>query len=222
MKKLAGVLAGSGFLDGSEIQEVVMTLLAFERLGVELEWFAPDREQAHVVDHLRAAPIKESRNVLQESARMVRGAISPLNRLDPADFDGLVLPGGFGAAKNLCSFAFEGAGMQVLQELAIRVTGFHKQNKPLGLICIAPVIAAKVLGEAGHQPLVTIGTHQETAAAITSWGARHEECGPEAICCDPRNLLVSTPAWNAAERATQVEVGINNLATKLNSMLEGD
>lgn len=219
MKRVAGILAGCGFLDGAEIQEAVITLLAFERRGVAIDWYAPDQEQAHVVDHLKGAPVTGSRNVLQESARIVRGAIRPLTELRLEEVQGLVLPGGFGAAKNLCSFAFDGVEMSVLPALAALLRQGHSLKRPMGFICIAPVIAARVLGADGHHPLVTIGNHEGTIEAILNWGARHEECSPEEICVDEDNLLVSTPAWNAASQALQVEKGINLLAESLINLM---
>lgn len=218
-KKVAGVLAGCGFLDGAEIQEAVLTLLALEKRGVQLSWFAPDQPQAQVVDHLTGQPVAgESRNVLRESARIVRGEVRPLTELDMAEYDGLVLPGGFGAAKNLCSFAFEGAAMHVLPALQARILQAHALRKPMGFLCIAPVIAARVLAAAGARPKVTIGDHAATAAAIAGWGAVHQVCAADEICLDSPNLLVSTPAWNAARGISQVAAGIEKLGERLARM----
>jgi enhancing lycopene biosynthesis protein 2 len=219
-KKVAGVLAGCGFLDGAEIQEVVLILLALEKRGVVLEWYAPVGPQAHVVDHLTGQPVPgESRDMLRESARIVRGEVKPLAELDVAAVDGLVLPGGFGAAKNLCSFAFEGRSMTVLPELELRVRRAHELRKPMGFLCIAPVIAARVLGAAGARPKLTIGDHEPVAEAIRSWGGTHEVCAADEICVDAQNLLVSTPAWNAARSIVQVAAGIDKLGERLARMI---
>lgn len=220
MKRIAGVLAGCGVYDGAEIQEAVIVLLAFARRGVAVDWFAPDMEQAHVVDHLAGQPAAgERRNVLVESARIVRGAVRPLVELDAGAYDGLVLPGGFGAAKNLCSYAFEGAAMSVLPGLEKLVLDFHRAHKAMGFVCIAPVIAARVLGAAGRYPLVTIGDDAGTAKDIQGWGASHEIQPADGVCVDPGNRLVSTPAWNAAVEPLQVERGIEALAERLTAML---
>jgi len=220
MKRIAGVLAGCGVYDGAEIQEAVISLLAFERRGIAVDWFAPDMPQRHVVDHLAGTEAPgETRNVLVESARIVRGAVRPLAALEAGSYDGLLLPGGFGAAKNLCSFAFDGAAMSVLPELEQAVLAAHRAHRALGFVCIAPVIAAKVLGAAGRYPLVTIGDHGPTIEAIQSWGASHEIQPADGVCVDPGNKLVTTPAWNAASSALQVEVGINRLAERLGQML---
>ncbi len=219
MKKIACVLSGCGYLDGAEIQEAVITMLALLRRGVEVQWFAPDRDQHHVMNHLSAEAAPGERNLLVESARIVRGEIKTLSELAIEDFDGLVMPGGFGVAKNLCSFAFEGAGMQVLPEVEDLVISGHRQHKALGFICIAPVIPAFVLGRAGRYPLVTIGNHPGTIQAIESWGASHELSTAEQICVDLGNKLVTTAAWNCAENPVQVETGINKLVERLLEMI---
>lgn len=216
MKRVAGVLAGCGFLDGAEIQEAVLTQLALEQRGVALDWFAPDRPQHHVVDHVQGRPLAgETRNVLAESARIARGRVRPLASLDLSQFGGLVMPGGYGAAKNLCDFAFAGAGMSVLPELAALVLAARRADLALGFLCIAPVIAAQVLGQAGHRPRVTIGSDTATAAAIRSWGAEHVDCTAVEICVDEANRLVSTPAWNAAASIVEVAEGVQALAGRL-------
>jgi enhancing lycopene biosynthesis protein 2 len=220
MKKVAGVLAGCGFLDGTEIQEAVLTLFSLEKRGVAVEWFAPHQPQHHVVNHASGEPAaRESRDVLAESARIVRGAVRPLSELDMGDYDGLVVPGGFGAAKNLCTFAFEGAQTRVLPELEAQILLARETRKPMGFICIAPVIAARVLARAGRRPLVTIGDHKESAAVIRSWGAQHQDCAADELCADADNLLLSTPAWNAARSITQVAAGIDLLAGRLARMI---
>jgi enhancing lycopene biosynthesis protein 2 len=219
-KKIAGVLAGCGYLDGAEIQEAVLTLLALEKRGAKVSWFAPAQPQAHVVNHISGQPAGgESRNVLVESARIVRGDIHPLSDLDMADFDGLVLPGGFGAAKNLCSFAFDGAAMKVLPALEAQLLKGHSLRRPMAFLCIAPVIAARVLGAAGARPKVTIGSDKATILAIQGWGAQHQACAADEICLDTMNLLVSTPAWNEARTIVQVAAGIEKLGERLCRMI---
>src|SRR5512137_26815 len=149
-KRVGVVLAGCGYLDGAEIQEAVCTLLALDRRKAKLVAMAPDVEQLHVVDHVRSAPVDGARrNVLAESARIVRGKIVDLAKVKAADLDALVFPGGFGAAKNLCSFATEGAKMKVNHQVERLVREMRAAAKPMGFVCIAPVIAAKVLGGDG-------------------------------------------------------------------------
>ena len=147
MTKVAVVLSGCGVYDGSEIYESVLTLLQLDKLGVEVQAFAPNVAQAHVINHLNGEPTETSRNVLEEAARIVRGNIKPLNEANAADFDALIVPGGFGAAKNLSSFAFDGAQMTVNPDFLTFAKAMHAANKPIGLICIAPAMAAAICGD---------------------------------------------------------------------------
>jgi enhancing lycopene biosynthesis protein 2 len=219
MKKLAGVLSGCGFLDGAEIQEAVITMLAFQKFKIQLDWYAPDKAMHHVVDHCNSSVTDERRNVLKESARIVRGQIQDLCKLDMSNYDGLVMPGGFGVAKNLCNFAFKGAEMEVMPLVADLIQKVHQQHKVMGFICISPILPAFVLGQLGRYPIITIGNHQETIDAISSWGGSHETTRPEQICVDLGNRIVTTPAWNSAENLAQVEEGIYKLAEKISEML---
>jgi len=211
-KRVGVVLAGCGFLDGAEIHEATCTLLSLDRRGATLVAAAPDVEQMHVVDHLRQAPAEgEQRNVLAESARIVRGKIRDLAELSANDVDALVFPGGFGAAKNLCSFAVEGRGMRVLPEVERIVHEMRAASKPMGFICISPVIAARLLGGEGVK--VTIGNDADTAAAIASWGARHVECKVDEIAIDERLKVVSTPAYMLGPWIGAVATGIDKLVS---------
>lgn len=211
-KRVGVVLAGCGFLDGAEIHEATCTLLSLDRRGATLVAAAPDVEQMHVVDHLRQAPAEgEQRNVLAESARIVRGKIRDLAELSANDVDALVFPGGFGAAKNLCSFAVEGRGMRVLPEVERIVREMRAASKPMGFICISPVIAARLLGGEGVK--VTIGNDADTAAAIASWGARHVECKVDEIAIDERLKVVSTPAYMLGPWIGAVATGIDKLVS---------
>ena len=147
-KRVGVVLAGCGYLDGAEIHEATLTLLSLDKRGVTVKAFAPDKPQMHVVDHQKTEPQEgEVRNVLQESSRITRGDIQPLSEFNADDVDALIFPGGFGAAKNLCNFAVEGPNMSVEADVSAAIEAVHGQGKPLGFICIAPVIGAKVLGE---------------------------------------------------------------------------
>ncbi len=211
-KRVGVVLAGCGFLDGAEIHEATCTLLSLDRRGATLVAAAPDVEQLHVVDHLRQAPAEgERRSVLAESARIVRGNIRDLAALSAEDVDALVFPGGYGAAKNLCSFAVEGRAMRVVPEVERIVREMRAASKPMGFICISPVIAARLLGADGVK--VTIGNDADTAAAITSWGARHVECGVEDIVVDDRLKVVSTPAYMLGPWIAPVATGIDKLVS---------
>jgi enhancing lycopene biosynthesis protein 2 len=219
MKKMAGVLSGCGFLDGAEVQEVVLTMLAFQRFDVSIDWFAPDNYQYHVIDHKTSGEMSEKRNVLRESARIVRGEVRDLSELKIEDYNGLVMPGGYGVAKNLCNFAFKGADMEVMPLIADLIQRVHQQHKVMAFMCIAPILPAFILGKIGRYPIVTIGSDADIIKAVSSWGASHEITRPEKICVDLGNRIVTTPAWNAADDLLQVADGINSLAEKVSKML---
>lgn len=212
--KVAVILSGCGVYDGSEIHEAVITLLALARAGAEVTCAAPDMPQAHVLDHTNGT-ITESaeRNVLTEAARISRGKITPLSALNPDDFDALIFIGGFGAAKNLSSFAFDGADYQVVPEVTTLIQTAHASKKALGFMCIAPTLAAAALGDHGVQ--VTIGNDSSTAAALESKGAKHINCPVDEIVIDTANRVVTTPAYMLAENILQAEAGINKLVSEL-------
>ncbi len=197
MKKIGVLLSGCGFLDGAEIRESVLTLLALDKLRErhphEVVMFAPNIPQHHVVDHLVKTPVDGQRNVLAESARIARGNILDLAKVNPSELAGLIMPGGYGVAKNLCSFAFKGAAGEVNPAVRSLVEGLHASRRPIGAVCIAPALVALVLGRHGVE--VTIGNDRETAAEIAKTGARHQECEVHDICVDATHKVVSTPAY---------------------------
>jgi enhancing lycopene biosynthesis protein 2 len=209
-KKVAVVLAGCGFLDGAEIHEAVITLLALDRAGAEIVCAAPDVAQAHVVNHAKGEPAAgEKRNVLVEAARIARGNIVDLAKLDAKSVDAAIFPGGYGAAKNLCTWAFEQDAGEVNPEVARFVRDVHAARKPLGFICIAPVIAAKVLGQ--EHPQLTIGTDADTAASIEKMGGKHVDCPVRDAVVDRERRIVTTPAYMLAGRISEAADGIEKL-----------
>ena len=213
-KRVGVLLSGCGFLDGAEIHEATCTLLSLDRRKVTLVATAPDVAQMHVVDHLAQQPaVGQGRSVLVESARLVRGRITDLAKVSAADLDALILPGGFGAAKNLCSFAVEGRQMRVLPAVEALIRAMRAAGKPMGFICIAPVLAAKVLGADGVR--LTIGDDAETAGAMESWGARHVACAVDQIVVDERLRVVSTPAYMLGPWIADVAAGIDKLVAKV-------
>lgn len=208
MSKVAVILSGCGVYDGAEINEAVLTLLCLEQQGASYQCFAPDREQMHVINHLTGEPVEgETRNVLVEAARIARGNIKPLGEASAADFDALVVPGGFGAAKNLCDFAVAGDGMKVQADFLGLAQAFHQAGKPIGLICIAPVMAAAICGEGAR---CTIGNDTETAAAIKAMGGEHLECPVSEARVDADNKLVTTPAYMLAGSVSEAYAGIGD------------
>ncbi|MRR22244.1 isoprenoid biosynthesis protein ElbB [bacterium] len=189
--KAAVVLAGCGVMDGAEIHEAVMTLYAIDKNGGSYQVFAPNMAQHHVINHITGETMKESRNVLTEAARIARGNIKALTEYRAEDFDALIFPGGFGVAKNLCTYAFDGPDCQVdrVVEQAIRTT--HRAGKPIGALCISPVLIAKVLGDV----TVTIGSDSGTAADIGKLGGKHENRQHGEVTVDRENLIVTAPCY---------------------------
>ena len=211
---VAVILSGCGVYDGSEIHEAVITLLALARAGAEVTCAAPDMLQAHVLDHTKGTITEAAeRNVLTEAARISRGKITALSALDSDAFDALIFIGGFGAAKNLSSFAFDGADYKVVLEVTTLIQQAHANKKALGFMCIAPALAAAALGDLGVQ--VTIGNDAGTAAALESKGAKHVNCPVDGVVIDTPNRVVTTPAYMLAGGILDVEAGINKLVSEL-------
>ena len=209
-KRVGVVLAGCGYLDGAEIHEATLTLLSLDKRGVTVKAFAPDKPQMHVVDHQKTEPQEgEVRNVLQESSRITRGDIQPLSEFNADDVDALIFPGGFGAAKNLCNFAVEGPNMSVEADVSAAIEAVHGQGKPLGFICIAPVIGAKVLGDKGVK--LTIGHDEGTAEAVESFGAKHVPCDVTNAVLDTDHKVASCPAYMLGPSIAPVAEGIDKV-----------
>ena len=211
-KKIAVILSGCGVYDGAEIHESVITLLRLDQRGAQVQCFAPDIAQLHVINHLTGEEMPESRNVLVESARIARGAVKDIGQANAADFDALIVPGGFGAAKNLSNFAVEGAGCSINPQVLALAEAFAEAGKPVGLICISPALAAKIYGPG---VTCTIGNDADTAAALDKMGATHVECTVEDIVEDPARKLVSTPAYMLGKNISEVASGINKLVDRV-------
>lgn len=212
MKKVAVILSGCGVYDGAEIHESVLTLLHLELQQASYQCFAPDTRQHHVVNHLTGEEMPEQRNVLVEAARIARGAIKALSELKPAEFDAVVLPGGFGAAKNLSDFAFKGSDAAVLPELKQCIQAFATAGKPVGFICIAPAMIPRIYPDPVS---LTIGTDVDTATAIEHMGAQHVQCQVQDIVVDHQAKVVSTPAYMLAQSVTEASTGIEKLIAAL-------
>jgi enhancing lycopene biosynthesis protein 2 len=216
-KKIGVLLAGCGVYDGSEIHEAVITLLALDRAGADVLMCAPDVAQMHVVNHLTGEPEPgATRNVLVESARIARGKVQDVARVRAKDLDGLILPGGFGAAKNLCDFAVKGKDCTVHPEVARLVREVHAQGKPVAAVCIAPALLARVLG--AEAPQVTIGTDAGTAAALEAMGAHHVSCSVTEHVVDKQRKLITTPAYMLAQRISEAATGIEKTVAELMAM----
>ncbi|MCW7555724.1 isoprenoid biosynthesis glyoxalase ElbB [Endozoicomonas gorgoniicola] len=211
-KKVAVILSGCGVYDGAEIHESVLTLLALDRQGAEYQCFAPDIPQHHVINHCTGDEMDQERNVLVESARIARGEIKPVQSLHVEDYDALILPGGFGAAKNLSDFAFNGADVRVQVDVLAITKAFADKGKPLGLLCIAPALAGRIFSE-GVQ--ATVGNDEATAQAIEATGVKHINCAVDDIVVDEQHKLVTTPAYMLANRIGEAADGIEKLVEKV-------
>lgn len=216
--KIGVILSGCGVFDGAEIHESVITLLAIDRLGGEAVVCAPDVDQMHVVNHLSGEVVEgERRNVLVESARIARGAIRDVREVSAGELDALILPGGFGAAKNLCDFAVKGADCEVNEDVAALVRAVHGQGKPVAAVCIAPALVAKVLGDEG--PELTIGSDPGTAGALESMGASHVGCAVSDFVVDQQRRLITTPAYMLAQSISEAADGIERTVAALFDMI---
>jgi enhancing lycopene biosynthesis protein 2 len=216
MKKIAVVFSGCGNKDGSEITESVSLIIALNKLGALVEYFAPDIEFTPK-NFLTNKPLSEKRNVMVESSRISRSQMKPLAELNPDHFDGLALPGGFGAALHLSTWASKGSQCEVLPELKSAIEKFYQQSKPIAAICIAPVIIAKVLGK--HKVTVTVGDDTETALEIQKTGAVHETCPVDDFITDRGCKVITTPAYMYDDaKPDQVFTGISGLAKELIEM----
>jgi len=211
-KKVAVILSGCGVYDGAEIHESVITLLRLDQRGAQVQCFAPNIAQMHVINHLTGEEMPESRNVLVESARIARGNVKDLGEADVDDFDALIVPGGFGAAKNLSSFAVDGPGCSVHPDVLALAEAFAEAGKPVGLICISPALAAKIYGPG---VVCTIGNDADTSAAIVKMGGTHEECDVHDIVEDTQRKLVSTPAYMLAQSISEAASGIYKLVDRV-------
>ena len=216
MKAQVGViLCGSGYLDGSEIQESVFTLYFLERSGAKVQCYAPDRDQLHVVNHLTGESTGESRNALVESARIARGQVQALEKANIRELDALVLPGGYGAAKNLSSFAKDGGAGTVDVHLQKLLRDALSAKKPIVSICISPAIVALALQKESTGLSLTIGHDEATANAIEQLGSQHVSCPVKEIVVDEKNRMISTPAYMIGSGPAEVAAGIESAINKL-------
>ena len=216
MIQVGVVLSGCGVQDGSEIYEAVLTILALEKAGVQILALAPDVAQAEVVNHYTGAETRmETRDVLSESARITRGKIQALNAVSEPDLDALILVGGYGAAKNLCTYANDGPRGHVNEDLRRLIVEMNNLRKPIGAMCIASVVVAMALRDAEQHPILTIGSDERVAADLEQMGAKHQNTRADQICYDPAHNIVSTPAFMLAENMVQCEPGIFKLVDQV-------
>ncbi|NOQ23751.1 MAG: isoprenoid biosynthesis glyoxalase ElbB [Bacteroidales bacterium] len=207
MKKIAVVLAGNGVFDGAEIHEATLTMYSIVKHGATYEIFAPNINQHHVINHITGEEMPEKRNVMVEAARIARGKINDLADFKASDFDALIFPGGFGVAKNLCSFAFDGIECAIDQDVGNAIKNMIQLKKPIGALCIAPVLLAKILNDVE----LTIGQDQNTAQAIKTMGAKHIETTHGEVVIDKKYNIVTTPCYMLDANIVQIAKGANNV-----------
>lgn len=209
-KKILVVLAGCGAKDGSEIHESVLTLLAIDKEGAEYECAAPNKKQHHVLNFITNEEMPEERNVMIESSRISRGRIKDLSQTKMQDYDAVILPGGFGAAKNLCSFAFDGAKATIDPEVKRIINEAYDQRKPIGAICVAPAVVALALAEKNPDIVLTLGTDAESNKALEQIGVKSKACLTTSFVKDEKNLIATSPAYmHGKSRISELEQGIS-------------
>ena len=215
MKKVGLLLSGCGVNDGAEIHESVIAMLALDRAGVEMELMAPNIDQMHVVNHYTGQEMDEYRNVLVEASRIARGNIKDMAEISGNDIDALIIPGGFGVAKNLCDYAMAGSECSINPDVYRLISELQLLNKPIGAICIAPVMIAKVLEYLGRTGTVTGGFNVEINNDIKAMGINAVEVGAEEIVVDKENKIVTTPAYVDAKSMNESCTGIEKLVDKV-------
>lgn len=216
-KKVAIVLSGCGVFDGAEINETVLTALRLDQLGAQVEFFAPDIDQAVVINHQTGKEMSEQRNVLIESGRITRGKTRDVRELKADDFDAVILPGGFGVASNLSDLSSKGTQSTVEEGTLQAILQFKEAKKPVGLICISPALSAKIFG-AGVR--CTIGNDVDTAELVRQMGAVHQDTTVDRIVVDEDNRLVTTAAYMLTESLNEASKGINKLVEQVLAMTE--
>lgn len=202
-KHVAVILSGSGVYDGSEIHEAVLALLALHKQGATVQCFAPNVDQMHVIQHQTGDVMSETRNVMVEASRIARGNVKDLAEYRASEFDALILPGGFGAAKNLCTFAVDGADCTVNEEVSRAVLETRAANNVIGAMCIAPVILAKLIPGV----TVTLGEDGDAAKAAVAMGAQHTVTDHGQVVVDEANRVVTTPAYMLDAHLGNIEEG---------------
>lgn len=218
-KRVGVLLSGCGYLDGAEIHEATLTMYFLDKAGAKIVCIAPNKPQADVVDHLSSkAASGGARNVLTESARIARGKVRDVAQVSADELEAVVIPGGYGAAKNLCTFAADGPDCKVDPGVAKLLRDMHSAKKPIGALCIAPALVAKLFG-ADHKVQVTIGDDAGTAQALGKMGARHVAKRVDEILVDQANRVVTTPCYMLADGPAQVGAGAEKLVAQILRMI---
>lgn len=216
-KKVGVVLAGCGVKDGSEIHEATLTLYFLDKQGAEAVCMAPDKDQLDVVNHVTGSTIADRRNVLVEAARIARGNIVDVKSMKAGDLDAIIIPGGFGSAKNLCTFAVDGTNCRVDEGVGKLLQEMLRQKKPIGALCIAPAVLARLFGKE-LAPEITIGNDAGTASAMETMGAKHKRAQVNEVVVDSKNKILTTPCYMLAQSIKEVGEGVEKLVAKILEM----
>ena len=223
--KIGVLLSGCGVYDGAEIHESVFVLLAIAEAGHEAVCIGVNKDQYHVINHLTGEEQKQSRNMLEEAARIARGEITEINDISPANIDALVIPGGFGSAKNFTNWAFKGAEGEILPEVKLLIVNMINVGKPIAALCVSPVVMAKALEDSAITPSMTIGSDQAESSydiksfvdGLTSIGVKTEMKLKNEISVDRDNKIVSAPCFMMNSDMVTIR---NNIANAINAMIE--
>ncbi len=218
-KKIGVLLSGCGVKDGSEIHEATLTLYFLCKHGADILCMAPDKPQADVIDHASGKQTGETRNVLAESARIARGDIQDVRTVGADDIDGIIIPGGFGAAKNLSTFATDGAACKADTDVAKLLRDLYAARKPIGALCIAPSLLACLFGRP-YSVELTIGSDPATASALEQMGAKHTRAAVDEIVTDRKNRIVTTPCYMLAKNIKDVGDGVEKLVVEILQMAD--
>ncbi len=219
MAKVGVVLSGCGFQDGAEIHESVLTLLSLDKAGAQVKIMAPDMNQFHVINHLDGTEMETSRNILIESARIARGNIVDVGTVSGAELDALIFPGGNGMAKNIFDYLMSGPNCEVIPDVYNLTQEMLQAGKPIGAICIAPVMMAKVLQTLGKSGQLTGGCNENISADMIEMGMTAVQAGPGEIVVDEENRVVTTPAYVEANSIKEAAEGIDKLVQKVLQMI---
>lgn len=214
MKNIAVIISGCGHLDGAEIRESVLALLYLDKAGANYQIFAPDWDQHHVINHITGKEIAEKRNILVEAARIARGNVKALENINIDEFDGLIIPGGFGVAKNLSNIAFVGGDGDANPQISTIIKGFLREKKPIGAICIAPAMLVAAVRDV-TVALVTIGEENDLIAKL---GGKHQICDSDEIAIDQANKIVTCSAYMREDRISHIAIGIEKLVNEVLKM----
>jgi enhancing lycopene biosynthesis protein 2 len=221
------LLSGNGVYDGAEIQEAVLTLLAIDEMGWNAVCISVDKPQHHVINHLTGEVMDESRNMLVEAARIARGQITPIDAISPADIDALVIPGGFGSAKNFTSWAFDGPASTILPEVKLLLVNLVNVGKPIVALCVSPVVVAKAFEGSSIHPTLTLGSASEPSPydisgfneGLRATGSMAEERTIREVLIDPANRIICAPCYMMEARITEIQENIQHALRALKELL---